>query len=405
MKNKGLRIEFNIVLELAIMLLIALKPVVDMFYELRGLDAALLIMALVLAVLLSLRNGVKVDRLDVVPMIWMVVILLSLLVSREETMWNPVIKLLSIFPIYYLGKYVPSDQNKMAQRMIRVTLLIVLGVNALLLLFGRGYQIWAQDANTFSGMYYFKTDLALAMAQVILFILVYRSAKWYHWISCTIAVILMILTNSRIYFAVTILLVCVCGIWFRWKGTKLEFKKVSVFAVVSLLVSVGLITAIAQMPFFRNRHFISFTMQGSIKDILVYNLMFRNIIWADIMQAYLKSGWVHILFGNGCNVNMPWHDAHSLYVATVYNFGIVGIVLLILLLVWAWKLVRDKSEDDLYFLNIGLWLILLTAGISYITMESTQYTWMTAFFMGMTSCMKPYSGLEKKNRGRLSVEV
>jgi len=385
LKKEKFKSELNKALELAIMVLIALKPIVDMFYELRVLDGVLLVVALALVVVLSVCNGLKVSRVDVVPILWMLMIILSVLISRENTMWNPVIKLLSIFPIYYLGKYVPADQNLKAQGMLRGTLLIVLSINVLTLLCGKGYQVWAQDANTFSGLYYFKTDLALAMAQVILFILVYRSAKWYHWFACVAAAGLMILSNSRIYFAVTLILICICGIWFRWRGTKIEFKKISIFAITAILASVLLIAVMAQIPFFKSRHFISFTLDGSIKDILVYNLMFRNIIWTDVLKAYLKSGCFHILFGNGCNVNMPWHDAHSMYVATVYNFGIIGIVLLIMLLVWAWCLIRDGSDNQDYFLNLGLWIIILVAGISYVTTESTQYTWITGFYIGMIS--------------------
>ncbi len=93
---------------------------------------------------------------------------------------------------------------------------------------------------------------------------------------------------------------------------------------------------------------------------------------------------------------MTW-EAHSLYVATIYKFGVIGVIAFIALVVWAWKLLRDRADKRIYFINIGLWIIFLIAGISYTTAESTQYTWLLAFFMGVANNGQLKEPIEREN--------
>lgn len=365
--------------------IIILKPIVDMFYAVRALDAVLLCASIALIGFSAIGQGIRIGKQDIIPGLWLLCLAGSLCITRSNTDWIVLIKILSVFPVYYMGKLVKQSQFVGQIRWAQRCYGIVLFSNILVLVLGFGYQVWAQGAKTFSGVYYFKTDLALAMAQVLLFMLSSEKISWKQFTLCVLAGILILLSNSRIYFAIALLIVGVCGVWSYWKGTKLSFRSIALFSLSILLISVILLVVLAQIPFFKNRNFISFTTQGSIKDMMVYNLMYRNIIWADMLNYYKGQGLIHIIFGNGCSDWMPWYDAHSLYVTTIYKFGIVGVLLLVSIIIWAWRIIRDNTSGKMYFLTIGLWIIFLVAGISYTTAESTQYTWWIAFIMGMIS--------------------
>lgn len=376
-------------------ILIALKPIVDMFYRTRWMDGALLAGEILLAIFLCNKHRYKLDKVDVIPLIWFMLFVFSLALSGSNTDWISWIKLMSIFPVYYVGKYLPVAEDAKTIRILQWSLLAVLLCNIVALVLGVGYIEWAQQAQTFAGLYYFKTDLALAMAQVILIMLISKPLKWFYVCAAVVASCIALITNSRIYFAIIFILWVVCLGWEHWKNTKIKFSHIAVLGIVIIGLSVVLLVILAKIPFFRERNFISFTTEGSFRDMMIYNLMYRNIIWADTMDWYLKGDWIHILFGNGVSMLRPWYDAHSLYTTAIYQFGIVGVLLLLALIIWAWNIIRDRADGPIYYLNIGLWIVFLVAGVSYTTAESTQYTWVIAFLVGALSARTSVIGKTK----------
>ncbi len=383
--------------------LLGIKPITDMFYAARWLDTILLAGLMIIAVLYLDKNIFKQCKENRIVVVWLVLLILSLILSIKGTYWIGWIKLMSIFPVYVVGLYFSKQYTGRLLKVLQLSYAIVLAVNLILLITGNGYQTWAQDAQTFTGLYYFKTDLAVAMAQVLLFALASYSFRWPQWGMAILAIVIALLTNSRIFFAIIILLVLVCGFWGHLYGKKLHFGKIAGFVVGILILSVFLITGLASLPFFKERNFISFTTEGSLWDMMVYNLMSRNIIWRDMLEGYSQGNFGHILFGNGIASYMPWYDAHSLYVSTIYKFGIVGCVALVYLCVWAWITLRDKADRRLYFLNIGFWIIFLVAGISYTTAESTQYTWLMAFFMAAVASRQKQESIDQNDETRESI--
>ncbi len=365
--------------------LLGIKPIADMFYAARWLDAILLAGLMILAVLYLDKSIFKQCRDNKIVVAWLALLILSLLLSIGGTYWIGWIKLMSIFPVYIVGLYFSKQYMDRLLKVLQISFAIVLVVNLILLITGKGYQTWAYEAQTFTGFYYFKTDLAVAMAQVLLLALASYPLRWPQWGMAILALVIALLTNSRIFFAIIILIVSVCGFWGHFYGKKLNFGKIAGIVVGIIILSVLLLMGMASLPFFKERHFISFTIDGSLWDMMIYNLMYRNVIWKDMLEGYIQGDFWHILFGNGIAAYMPWYDAHSLYVSTIYKFGIIGGIALIVLCVWAWKLLKERADRQMYFLNIGFWIMLLIAGISYTTAESTQYTWLMAFFMGVVN--------------------
>ncbi len=374
----------KLVMGIAVLVMV-LKPISDMIYTTRAFDMVLLGLAIVAVPIGMYTTKYTVQKIDVIPLIWLALCILSLFMSGEETVWLVWGKVMSIFPIYVLGKFISSKDEVMIVRLVRISLLIVLITNLIVLFSGNGYQTWAQGARTFSGTYYFKTDLALAMSQVILLYLNDNKLRIRNYIILTVAIVLAILSNSRIYFAIILLLILVCGVWAHNVGRKLNFTKLLITVGIGIVLSIFLLVVLARIPFFRERNFISFTTDGTLHDMLIYNLMYRNIIWKDVLEYFYQSGAVFIFWGKGFTFDIPWYDPHNLYLTVLYKFGILGIIALIMLISWAWRNIQKYAENNRYFLNIGVWIIVLLAGLSYTTGESTQYTWLLAFFTGCIS--------------------
>ncbi len=386
-----------------VIVLISCKPIADMFYTARWLDGIMLVGIILLACISVQKKDIQKIHEHRGPVICFLICCLSLLMSNIGTYWIAWIKLMSIFPVYVVGVCFSQEKISKLIRGLQIIYSIVLLINVVMIVAGDGYQVWAKGAETFSGMYFFKTDLAVAMAQVILLAMASYPMRWQHYLMAFLAVTLALLSNSRIFFAVIILLVLICGIWAHLKGTKLQFAKVVFTVCIILVLSVGLLVGIASIPFFRERNFISFTAEGSLWEMMVYNLMFRNIIWKDMLEGYLSGDIWHIVLGNGISSQMPWYDAHSLYVSAIYKFGIVGCVALVYLCVWAWTTLRDKADRRLYFLNIGFWIFFLIAGISYTTAASTQYTWLMAFFIAVVASRQKQESIDQNDETRESI--
>ncbi len=279
--------------------LMGLKPIVDMAYAARWMDGILLFGMILLAVRLLKKEDFEQYRQNIVPLIWFILLLISLLMSMNETYWIGWIKLASIFPVYFVALHFKEEYLDKLLWVLQISYLIVLAVNIILLITGSGFQTWAYEAQTFTGPYYFKTDLAVAMAQVLLIATMRYPMKGLQWGMGILAIIIALLTNSRIFFAIILLLVAICGVWAHKSGKKLKFG--IIVAVVGLLIvlSVLLITALALIPFFKEKNFISFTIQGSLWDMMLYNLMYRNVIWRDLIIDYLQGDFWHILLGKG----------------------------------------------------------------------------------------------------------
>ena len=61
-------------------------------------------------------------------------------------------------------------------------------------------------ALTFSGTYYFKTDLALAMTQCLIFILFVKKLRWYNYTLAVLASVMIFLSNARISFVIAFMI-------------------------------------------------------------------------------------------------------------------------------------------------------------------------------------------------------
>ena len=117
-------------------------------------------------------------------------------------------KLVSPFFLYFWGRLFCSISFYACCSFLKYGYIVVFIIN--IIFFYKGFQIWG-DANTFSGLFYYKTDMALSIVALLTFILVSPNFKFFSFIGATSILILLfvlILSNSRISYFVFFNFIC-----------------------------------------------------------------------------------------------------------------------------------------------------------------------------------------------------
>ena len=154
----------NNLLNKAVFVLVCLKILADMFWQFPVLDMLLLGFALVILGLHLPQSRVSYGLPDAAS-----VLLLTLLTfSFSKSVDGAVVffKMASAIILYFLGRESSESFNEAVKGAL-IASIVVLVLNAATFVSGAGFQTWG-DANTFSGLYYFKTDLASAMSLVLI---------------------------------------------------------------------------------------------------------------------------------------------------------------------------------------------------------------------------------------------
>ena len=136
-----------------------LKPMVDMMYKLQILDYLLVFICLIC---LLKKCKMILNRMDIAILILMGLFAFSFL--RNTNGLSQFFKIESGFLLYFIGRNYYCHVNKYIH-IIRIGFIPVMLVTMITFVTGSGFQMWG-NINTFSGLYFFKTDLAVAMAVI-----------------------------------------------------------------------------------------------------------------------------------------------------------------------------------------------------------------------------------------------
>lgn len=144
--------------------ILSFKLLADMFPSIHLLDYVALAAALVALVVLGKDLArVRLGMCDAIAVALLMLIALNAYQDQEGV--SIAIKMGSAFAIYFLGRASIRGFGDVLQ-ILTYTSAAVVAANLLLLGMGDGFQGWG-GARTFSGFYFFKTDLASAMALAV----------------------------------------------------------------------------------------------------------------------------------------------------------------------------------------------------------------------------------------------
>lgn len=120
-------------------------------------------------------------------------------------------------------------------------------------------------------------------------------------------------------------------------------------------------------------YFVLSTLLGTRFDLLVDRLMAlsddggsgRDQVFALVLNDFYKSGFFQTVFGHGYNsvINSPsslGYSAHNEFLETLYDYGLIGILLYISIFIVLWRNYRklkDKKIKTAYMMSILIFFI------------------------------------------------
>lgn len=358
-----------------------LKPIVDMLYAYQILDIALLLVAIFC---FSKGKIIRLHAMDFIVFFLLVMFTFSLLRNIEG--FREYLKISSGFFLYYLGRMYYKYWPKYLFQLQR-GFLIILVITMISYFIGSGFTQWG-SVNTFTGYYFFKTDLAAAMAQcAVVFCLLPRLRKM-DYLILAICSYFVVISNTRMYYFIIFILFFLIFYYQKYPNKRIringKFYIIIAASIIGLLIILNIIGQYVESLLLFKFENASDLMDGS-------NTQGRNQIWEGIYSYFAKQNFLTRLTGidlisDGLHGG---HDSHNVYLKILYSTGYLGIGLFLLFIFTGFYFINKVKSSRLFYVTSSLFGIFLLGGMSYSTILSTQVSWLPMFFIGV--CISEYS--------------
>lgn len=364
-----------------------LKPLADMLWAYQIVDLALLALA-VLALLLGLRNSrIKLCAADFVACLLVSLITISFAQDTEGVVLFA--KMSSAFLLYFIGRLCFEDVGSVIAS-LKASLAIALSVNVLLMVVGVGFQTWG-NAHTFTGAYFFKTDLASAMCLALLVALYWIKDARLKWAMAAAAIMLIVASNTRAYYIIMFLVVLM---YIMFEKAVVLNSRLFVVLIGGTVLALLVINWLFTTPFFSGLGFIGFRFESFADLFNEANTQGRNVIWAYLLEQIESSDPISKLIGISLTgdqvyVNGSEYGSHSLYIGMLFNTGIIGFLLLVVfffsMLRYSLRYANNSRRFSFFVLSVQL--MFLYSGVSVHVLQYTADSWIPMLLTGMlTSC-------------------
>ena len=365
-----------------------IKPFADMLWQFQAIDIALLVLV-VLGLIIGLTHfSVHFGAIDVVAVLLMTLLLMSYI--RSGSGISVFIKMESAFLLYFFGRVCYKTADKVINSLMIACCLVLL-INCAVMVSGGGYQYWGA-ARTFSGLYYFKTDLASAAILSFTLALFWAKNKVLKLIVFFTSAGLIVLSNARVYY-IALLLVILVYILYR-RGASINVRAVLI-GLAGGFVALAFLNWLFSTGIFDQYSYIGIRFD-KLSDLFdASNTQGRNVIWAELLNRIGESNLTSKLFGidlvsDQVFVNGNTYGSHSLYVGLLFNVGIIGLLLFSLfegMTLSSLSAVQKTGGGGYAFFVAALVTTFLLSGISVHTLQYTNTSWIPLFFVGAAVSM------------------
>lgn len=366
-------------------MILFLKILSDMFYQIQILDIALTAIAILLLGYRWYTKKLKLVSCDI--MIAAMALLFTMSFLKDIGHYRDYVKIMSGFMMYYLGRLYYENSDSISDA-ASCALTLAFVANLLYCLMGKGSIMWG-SALTYRGLYFFKTDFAAMLACFTAFYSVTADKhKPIRYLLLTLAGVMVVLTNARIYCPIFTLIIGAAIIY------KKNWKLLSAKSFVVLILS-GITGVLIAFIYPMLGNLGGWNMLGVDVDDTAALTQGRNVIWRMLFTAFFKESILTQLFG----ANMGFYvlhglngfDEHSLYVKIIMDTGYVGIILwltFVAYILWSITKIKDRKTA---ILGLMLLMTYSAAGISVSVNAFTQTSWFPMLFCGIVCSQKEIS--------------
>lgn len=264
-----------------------------------------------------------------------------------------------------------------------------------------GYQLWG-NVNTYSGIYFFKTDLATAMIICLIYCLYFLKARnWVRHLIIAISVYLIFISNARIHLLSVFLVLTVY--FFRKQIIKRPKRTLFLGAP---LVAIAFVLVISIVLYFLPSRFVSIDFDNFYSDS---NMQGRNNIWDALITQFKAESVSNQISGLGLTADVDIskkfgapdqaHNAHNTYLFILISMGYSGLLLFLLMIYLFlnrfFKLtsisMNNVERETFLMVFLSFMLVFLIASLSAVTIAFQQLTWFVFFWAGVLFNEKMFS--------------
>jgi len=265
------------------------------------------------------------------------------------------------------------------------------------------------DLKNSGALYYYKTDLGIAILFATVFIYCFSKALIAKYVTIFIInVAFLFHTNARTSQAIYVLfLICIVFIEIKKRIDKSKEKQsdteqiqkpdiqkksgklVKVGIIVSILIIIITVSALHLSPV-KTVSYDDFDISAEAKHNLDELFHWRQVIWWDTLHFMMNDSPVTELIGVDLNSesfvdhNSIGNMAHSMYLTVIYGMGIVGITVLACFLLSVFgEIIKVRRNKDMLILLISSFMIFIIMGLTTDALEYTQISWFPFIFAGM----------------------
>lgn len=411
-------------------LFLSAKQIVDLLYQFKFLDYLMVVAAAGLVVYKAVKeyrvsgetvfagyvvSTVKKNFCLTDALILILAVLVGLSLLRNLDGFSEACAIESAFLVYLLGRVYGKEVLKAGKYLAYVGygIIYVNGgyylVKCIDYYSHEGYPFpHLGDLKNSGALYYYKTDLGIAILFATVFIYCFSKALIAKYITIFIVnVAFLFHTYARTSQAIYILFlagICVIEINKYIKKSKINSQKkaenpnnnkklkitITCCAVVSMvIILIGMVllhvSPVKKMPY--SDLVISDDAAEKIEDIFHS----RQIIWWDTFHFMMNDSPVTELIGVDIDKdsfalhNSEQMMSHCMYLTIIFGLGFVGFIVFICLMwtVFYKLLCLDRSEWTMKLLLFSSFVIFLIMGLTTDALEYTQISWFPFIFAGM----------------------
>ena len=287
------------------------RIITDYFWQYKFLSIlhTMLPFALIAYITIKRKNlKLKIIDVDILIAALLTALFIAFALDANQSSLVELLKFIAYIAIYFAARL--YNIKAINLKSIGVFSLISLIILFVIEITGRGYITWGH-VSTFTGGYFFKTDLAIACLIFIVFIFATLKSKLALSIGLILSSYLIFKSNTRI--ALPLILIIPAFIMLA-NYSKLGLISLRNLAFTIVVTSTGV--ALFAIIDFNSIGLLGFDFSDPFSAA---NTQGRSVIWAALLDAYSDAPLLNKIFGSGLTADT---DATRLYSASLQLAGV-----------------------------------------------------------------------------------
>lgn len=383
--------------------------ITDYFWENKSLSILHVVAPVLIAIIITIRSKrlkIAICNTDKHAAFFLAIMLIPLLLNLNTETAVEYSKFLAYISLFAAGRLTSANPSNI--KLIGLfSFASLIGLTTMSLL-NLGYLTWG-DVGTFSGGYFFKTDLAIACLIFLIFTFATINNKLILSLSFVLASYLVFKSNARI--ALPLVLIIPAFIVLAVSG---KLNSITPRNVMILLTAAIVGTSIFSFIDFRNLGMLGFDFSDPFSAA---NTQGRSVIWSALLHAYQEAPLVNQIFGSGLSADkratylfsesslLEGVRAHNSYLYLLLCTGITGSLsfyfLAISIIRKARLLLRQDDRHLRVIPSISCALIIMFLWLSMTTEVIIRPQLMTLLFFFSGLHVQSYLNLKKTTRAKM----